>query len=1184
MSFKNRKKVVVLNYDINDNKKKKSKKIYLLSFIVLLIITAVWGVISLSTTENFISTKTKKILSKAGIYTKPVENTITKSNIDDGNWTITKNANWTSSSTARVTIDLESDVIPNKINKDIIFVVDTSESMTGSKLDRVKDETINVLDQLLENSSNRVAIITFNNDAQVISDFTSDKEVLTERINSIQTSTNTNYYAGLKSIYSVLKNYSKDSDNELLTIFITDGKPNKSTPNEKNIYKALKEKYSYMDIYGIQYEMNLTKPVKELKNITDEQWIANQGNIKEVLKEVLSFSDKYKEMVITDYINTKYFKITNEKDIKATIGNIKLEDENDLQKLTWDLNDKYATGSKQTITFDVTLKDNYHDQAGLYPIIKNENIKYSINENNDNITDYETPVLNTKYDVIYDVNSPKECNIKKIDSDEQLIYQNVNINNEQLSCDSYIFKGWEIVENDVTNINDNVFVMPGHDVTVRAIWAKPQLNLSMDGQVYQSSKIYKVLEDAANNNSYVTKYNGNHKDTVSGLINDKAIYYYNDESSNNNYTINEKNNVLFANHCWKLIRTTDNGGVRLLYNGEPDENDQCGTDRDSHAEIKGINDNATISLDWYYSKNYIYDSANKKFKLNTDITKYDINNYQELVGKYTCGTTTETDNCQTLYYVQSIINQNTAKVVTLVINDTYNQIATSTYNNETDSPAYVGYKYGDVYKQAETSITAQETITNTDIIIKSISIKNKQYLYSDEVSYNNQYVLTNPKTSSKLDDESLKGKYTMFNAENISDNKVYQIIGVDNNNAYYVELTNGIDANNSITIGDSINNTNGLYEINNPQIITLRDWFEKSSEYKGYYVCNSSTNNCNDIKYIIDTTKGSAITINPNNKIVIAKTRNGLVLDDYKYVTYDQIINDNQKLLDEGYKYTCNNLSTTCQSNELRLIISYSKDGYNYVSNRYFGTNVVWNGVNYSLQNIIEMENYNNIQSLDTHRYMCVESGKTECDKVAYIYGYNDNSIYYLLLENGVSDIDTAKDNMFKKNIYDSTAKRIVEAWYELNLKKYSDYIDTDAIYCNNRDDINNNSIKDTLKYKGYELKEKDLDCPNITDQFSYNNEYAKLNYPIALATAQELALTKTNQSEISNSYWTMTPSEFNNKSALMKVFDEKNNYDSNKTNTSLALRPVVTLKENTEFDDGDGTTINPYHINVGEE
>ena len=133
------------------------------------------------------------------------------------------------------------------------------------------------------------------------------------------------------------------------------------------------------------------------------------------------------------------------KDIKATIGNIKLEDENDLQKLTWDLNDKYATGSKQTITFDVTLKDNYHDQAGLYPIIKNENIKYSINENNDNITDYETPVLNTKYDVIYDVNSPKECNIKKIDSDEQLIYQNVNINNEQLSCDSYIFKGWELL-------------------------------------------------------------------------------------------------------------------------------------------------------------------------------------------------------------------------------------------------------------------------------------------------------------------------------------------------------------------------------------------------------------------------------------------------------------------------------------------------------------------------------------------------------------------------------------------------------------------------------------------------------------------------------------------------------------------------------------------------------------------
>ena len=63
-----------------------------------------------------------------------------------------------------------------------------------------------------------------------------------------------------------------------------------------------------------------------------------------------------------------------------------------------------------------------------------------------------------------------------------------------------------------------------------------------------------------------------------------------------------------------------------------------------------------------------------------------------------------------------------------------------------------------------------------------------------------------------------------------------------------------------------------------------------------------------------------------------------------------------------------------------------------------------------------------------------------------------------------------------------------------------------------------------------------------------------------------------------------MTPNEFNNKNSLMKAFDENNNNESIKANSQLALRPVITLKENTEFDDGDGSTTNPYHINVGEE
>ncbi len=49
--------------------------------------------------------------------------------------------------------------------------------------------------------------------------------------------------------------------------------------------------------------------------------------------------------------------------------------------------------------------------------------------------------------------------------------------------------------------------------------------------------------------------------TFSGTQNqaNPIIYYKGDIDSNN---------VLFANHCWKAIRTTDTGGVKLIYNGE----------------------------------------------------------------------------------------------------------------------------------------------------------------------------------------------------------------------------------------------------------------------------------------------------------------------------------------------------------------------------------------------------------------------------------------------------------------------------------------------------------------------------------------------------------------------------------------------------------------------------------------
>ncbi|MBO5138898.1 MAG: hypothetical protein J6B89_04620 [Bacilli bacterium] len=48
---------------------------------------------------------------------------------------------------------------------------------------------------------------------------------------------------------------------------------------------------------------------------------------------------------------------------------------------------------------------------------------------------------------------------------------------------------------------------------------------------------------------------------------ENPIYYYRGEVDNNN--------VKFANFCWKIVRTTDTGGIKLIYNGLPDSNGYC---------------------------------------------------------------------------------------------------------------------------------------------------------------------------------------------------------------------------------------------------------------------------------------------------------------------------------------------------------------------------------------------------------------------------------------------------------------------------------------------------------------------------------------------------------------------------------------------------------------------------------
>ena len=67
------------------------------------------------------------------------------------------------------------------------------------------------------------------------------------------------------------------------------------------------------------------------------------------------------------------------------------------------------------------------------------------------------------------------------------------------------------------------------------------------------------------------------------------------------------NHVNFGGYCWRILRTTTTGGIKLIYNGVPNENGQCTALTGSETYIS-----------WHsYGSNYKYDGSSLQYYLNT---------------------------------------------------------------------------------------------------------------------------------------------------------------------------------------------------------------------------------------------------------------------------------------------------------------------------------------------------------------------------------------------------------------------------------------------------------------------------------------------------------------------------------------------------------------------------------------
>ena len=196
---------------------------------------------------------------------------------------------------------------------------------------------------------------------------------------------------------------------------------------------------------------------------------------------------------------------------------------------------------------------------------------------------------------------------------------------------------------------------------------------------------------------------------------------------------------------------------------------------------------------------------------------------------------------------------------------------------------------------------------------------------------------------------------------------------------------------------------------------------------------------------------------------------------------------------------------------------------------------------------------------------------------------------------------DTSLDTI-RNNTTDSTIKTIIDAWYQNNLTNYTKYLSTSAVYCNDRSIINgtystSSSFDYAARTRLQTNKMPTYNCANIKDAFSAENTSAKLDYPVSLMTADEIAfaggvslqtmntpyawfISNSAGTQVSSEWWSLSPSNWLFKNAKIWYWDSVDaNLSQFRVSVLHAVRPVISLNSCIKYGTGDGSATNPYTI-----
>ena len=407
---------------------------------------------------------------------------------------------------------------------------------------------------------------------------------------------------------------------------------------------------------------------------------------------------------------------------------------------------------------------------------------------------------------------------------------------------------------------------------------------------------------------------------------------------------------------------------------------------------------------------------------------------------------------------------------------------------------------------------------------------------------------------------------------------------------------------------------------NNKEISKVKRLLSKPEGIEAYTLNGEKTNKeFNDLinNYVLDKITCKNGTVATYNKATNEVSLSNIHMPDYctmnfRYTIYGRLLADNQTIK------TRTDFSTVfSEENTGVLYKSTEKSVHNTVDTTvyYFAGNAKNNWVKFAgyYWKIVRTNEDGSIRLLyhgtshdSTESYI----GKSSFNSLA-------NNPMYVGYMYGTSG--TLASNRTNEN--DSIIKGVIDTWYSNNLSSYTKYLSKEAVYCNDREigsgTYNLGSDMFTFASRSrLENKTPTYNCTNIKDAFSGSNSEAKLTYPIGLMTADELNFaggvfwvnnanvwyfrnskegkletspeigvdTESSYSSTGSVQWhTMSPGDYGyNGSAFMFRVNGSGgigDYSNRDLSNSFAVRPVISLKGNLVWKNGNGSSASPYEV-----